>query len=109
MEGLACEIMLNDLGTLSYSLTPINAVGVRAKEKKFNRGYQYQCCRNITRPTMEFCLRVPSRVVSERVALRPAELITPWAKMAPMRDRISSCLSSIILVYNFLIVATFGS
>jgi hypothetical protein len=100
---------VKDLGTFRFSATPIKAVGAKASEKKLRSGYQYQCYIKSTKPTIAFCLRVPSLVVKEIVAFLPAELMIPYAKIAPILERISSCLSSIILLYSFLIVATFGS
>ena len=58
---------------------------------------------------MAFYLMLPSRVVRLMVALRPAALMIPFEMMEPMRDKISSFLSEVILLKSFLIVATFGS
>ena len=55
----------------------MSAVGVKASDKKFKRGYQYQCCMKRTRPTTAFYLKLPSLVVREMVALRPAEFMIP--------------------------------
>jgi hypothetical protein len=63
---------------------------------------------NIT-PTIAFWRRLPSLVVNDIVAFLPAALIIPYERIAPILDNISSCLSSVIFVYNFYIVATFGS
>jgi hypothetical protein len=108
-DGLALDTKLNDLGTLRSLFSPTRAVGVRLRDKKFNRGYQYQYYVNITNPTTAFYLKFPSLVVNDIVAFLPAEFIIPYAKIAPILDSISSCLSSIILLYSFLIVATLGS
>lgn len=109
MLGLAFDTKVKDLGTLRFLSKPIKAVGVKLSDKKLSNGYQYQYYKNNTNPTTAFYLRLPSLVINEMVALRPAALIIPYEIIAPILDKISSCLSSIILLYNFLIVATFGS
>jgi len=98
VEGLAFETSVNDLGTFRSSVTAIKAVGVKLRDSELRRGYQYQYCKNKTNPTTEFYLKLPSLVVKVRVAFLPALLIIPCAKMAPILERTSSCLSSIIFV-----------
>jgi len=75
--GLAFEVHLKLFGTFKFLLSPIRAVGVMAKFIKFIIGYQYQCCMNITSPTMAFYLKFPSLVVREIVAFLPAAFKIP--------------------------------
>jgi hypothetical protein len=96
--GFEFETHLNDFGTLRLELRPIKAVGVRARFMKFNMGYQNQCCMNIINPMMAFYLRFPSLVKSEIVAFLPAAFMIPVERIAPILERMSSLLSSIILL-----------
>lgn len=107
--GLTLEMHLKPFGTFKSLFKPIKAVGVKVRLMKLSIGYQYQCWVNIIKPIMAFCLKLPSLVVKEIVAFLPAALMIPYERIAPILDRMSSCLSFIILLYSFLIVATFGS
>jgi len=62
-----------------------------------------------TIPVTAFYLMLPSLVVKLIVAFLPAALIIPFEMIEPMRDKISSFLSLVILLKSFLIVATLGS
>ncbi len=71
------QVTSKAVGMSKSLLRPMSMVGEKARERKGCSGYQYQCCRNNTKPAMAFCLRLPSLVVSEIVALRPAALMIP--------------------------------
>mmetsp|Transcript_46934 Transcript_46934/g.62124 ORF Transcript_46934/g.62124 Transcript_46934/m.62124 type:complete len:211 (-) Transcript_46934:2117-2749(-) len=107
--GLALSLAWKDFGTFRSLLTPMRAVGVMARVRKLSIGYQYQCCMKRTRPVMAFWRMLPSRVVRQIVALRPAALMIPFEMMLPMRVRVSSYLSWVILLKSFFMVATLGS
>jgi len=58
---------------------------------------------------MALARTLPSLVVSEIVALRPAALMIPFEMIEPMRESVSSFLSDVILLKSFLMVPTLGS
>jgi hypothetical protein len=53
---------------------------------------------NIIKPTIAFYLRFPSLVKREIVAFLPAALMIPVPRIAPILERTSSLLSSMILL-----------
>ena len=86
--------------TLSSPLTPMIAVGLKAKHAQCARGYQYQNWQNRAIPTMALVFLLPALLCRLIVTFLPPASIRPWPSAAPNLAIGSSCLSKAILVYN---------
>ena len=64
---------------------------------------------NKTSPAIAFGRMFPSLVVKLSVAFLPQAFRIPVERIAPMRERMSSCLSLVSLVNSLRIVAILGS
>ena len=76
-------------------LSPMIAVGWKARERKWERGNQYQYWVNTNMPTTPSMLVCPVRDCSDTVTFLPPASMIPWARIAPNLAITSSCLSEI--------------
>lgn len=83
-------------------------VGVKANDKQWARGNQYQYCVKTSVPTTACKLVWPVRDWRPNVTLRPPPSMMPWAKIAPNFAIVSSCLLLMTCEYNWRKNVTFG-
>jgi hypothetical protein len=81
---LQFDLILNDVGTFKFGVTPMNKLGVRVNPIKLIYGNQFQDCVNINMPAIAYILGIPDLVVSETVILRPPISNIPILRIAPI-------------------------
>lgn len=107
MDGLAADFN-SILGIFRSEFRPMMQVGVKANDKQWANGNQYQCCVNTNMPTTACKLVWPVRDCRLTVTLRPPASMMPCARMAPYLAITSSCLFVMTSEYSDRKKVVFG-